>query len=682
MISATGIGSGLDIDGLVSQLVSAERAGSDLQLNREGSRINVELSAFSALKSSLSSFQSSLSNLNTLSNFSKKSVSTSDPETVSVTATSSAINSSYSLVVTQLAEKHALATSGVSDKDTTALGTGEITFRFGTTDYDSGTDTYNSFTLNPESTTATLTIDSSNNTLEGIMAAINEADIGVSASIVNDGSGYRLLMASEKTGLENSLEISVSDDDGNDTDLSGLSMFAFNSGATHVEQTRAANDAQFSVNGIDVSASENIVKDVIPDATLTLKKVSADPVSIEISDDSQAITNAVDSFLVGYNKFKTTVNSLTSYNAEKNVAGTLQGDFTVRAIVNQVDNILRNSIEGLGGDFTSMAELGISTGESGNLELDKSKFAEVLASNKDDVIGIFSAIGVPDDPDIQFSKSGDLTAVGDYAINITQLASSGELAGSGVLPDFGGGGSVVIDTDNDDFSAEVDGIETGPLSITAGTYTSGEDLATEIQTRINGAKALKDAGKTVTVSYDSGASRFVLTSDSVGNSSTVNILSVDTNSATSLGLDVATGTAGVDVMGTIGGQAATGAGNLLVADEGTDAEGLNILVNGSTTGSRGSVAFTRGLASQINLYLDMLLDQDEGSIETRIDTLESRKSSLEKRREDLEAKWEAVEERYLRQFNALDTLMASLQSTSSYLETQLAALPEPNSVNR
>ena len=680
MITATGLGSGLDINGLVSQLVAAERAGSDLQLNREGSRISVELSAFSQLQSSLSSFKSALSGIASLDTFEGKSVSSSDTEAITVTAQSTAVNNSYDIEVSQLAKNHSLNSIAFADSDSTAIGTGSITIRFGTTDYESGTDTYNSFTLNPESSTATIAIDSSNNTLDGIMGAINDADIGVNASVVNDGSGFRLLLTSTETGLENSLEIAVDDDDLDDSDTSGLSRLAFNASATNLEQSAAASDALLTVNGLAVSSASNTVDEVIPGASLTLKSLTTSPVAIDISDDNTAVINAVLGFVAGYNQFQTLENSLTSYDAENQVAGFLQGDFTVRAITGQIDNIVRNDISGLGGDFTNLAELGITTSEIGHLELDQVKLQEVLASNKDDVIKIFTAFAAPDDEDIAFQSASSATVVGDYAVEITQLATAGAFTGSGVLPDFGGGGTLTIDADNDALTVEVDGVDTGSITLTNGVYTTGDDLASEIQAQINGTTAMRDADKTVSVTYDSGTDSFTITSSTLGNASTVNILAVDTNTAAELGFSVTSGTDGLDVAGTIGGVAATGAGNLLTGAEGSDTEGLNLVIGGSTTGSRGNVSFTRGLASQLDAYLDAILDVEEGTVESRINTLEEQQVDLEDRREELELKWEVIEERYLRQFNALDSLLSQLETTSSFLETSLASLPKPNSI--
>lgn len=678
MLTAQGLGSGLDISGLVNQLVAAERAGSDLQLSRQQSRYNSKFSALGSLKGALSSFQSSLSAVNDLSKYSKYTASSSDVSTLTATTSTSAVPNTYNLYVDQLAESHSLASPQVADTNQTALGTGSITIRFGTTDYVAGTDTYNSFALNADKSAATINIDSTNNTLEGIMTAINDADIGVSASIVNDG-GYRLLLTSDDTGLSNSLEIAVSDDDGNNTDASGLSIFTFNSSATQMEQTAAAADAQFRINGLAVTNATNSVSEAIPGVNMTLKKVSADPIKLTIAQDTNSIKSAIDSFVSGYNSFISTANSLSAYDAEKNIPSALVGDFTLRSIESQVSNILRSPVPGFSGNISSLAELGISTSSTGTLSFDQSKFMAVWNDYPDDVMKMFAAIGAPEDADISFDGATSTTLVGNYAVDITTLATYGQYTGASVLPDFGTGGTVVIDANNDNLTLEIDGITLEAITLTAGTYTSGASLAGELQAQINGTTAMRDAGKTIAVSYDSGTNSFTITSNVLGSTSAVNVLAIDTNSAADLGFSVANGVDGVDVAGTIDGVAATGAGNLLIAGAGSDAEGLGLTISGTTTGSRGNVNFTRGISSQFEQFLTDLLDA-EGALTTRIDSYKDRLDALEEKKADMELRWEKVKERYTKQFNALDTLMGQLQSTSSYLEGQLAALPKPNSI--
>ncbi len=670
MLTANGLGSGLDINGLVTQLVASERTISDIQLNRETDRITSKFSALGSLKGSISSFQSTLSGLVTATDYDNKLVSSSDLGKVSATVTDQAVPNTYSIEVSQLAESHSLNSAAFVDADTTAIGTGSITIQKGTTDYVVGTDTYNSFTANPDETAVTITIDSSNNTLDGIAAAINASDAGVNAAVVNDGSGYRLLLSSEDTGLNQSLEVVVDDDDSNDTDTSGLSVLAFNSAATNLEQTNAAEDAMFTVNGLSVSNASNTVSTAINSVTLTLSETTTSPIEVSVSENHTAITTAVKTFVAGYNQFIVTANALSAYDVDTGVSGALLGDFTLRSVNGQIDSILRSSVTDISTSVQNLTDLGITTTNTGELVLNDAELDAILQDDPAIAANLLAEVISPDDEDVLFNEVTAATQVGTYAVNITQLATAGSYTGTGVLPDFGGGGTLTIDSDNDNFTIEIDGIDIGEISITQATYTDGDVLATEIENQINQSATLISAGGSVSVTYDSGTDSFSIASASEGSFSTVNMLAVDTNSAAELGFTVANGVAGFDVAGTIGGEAATGTGNILIADSETTAEGLSLTINGTTTGARGDVVFTRGIASQLDRLLEQVLEE-EGALESRLDSFQNRLEEIDERRTSLELRWDALEERYREQFNALDILLANLNTTSAFLVNQL-----------
>lgn len=675
-ITATGLSSGLDVTGLVKQLVDAERAGPDLQLTRETAKLNTKLSALGSLKGALATFQGAVTGLSSIQTLAKRVAAPSDPSAIGVTASEKAVPNNYTLQVSQLADVHALASMSFADTDT-VVGTGTMTFRFGKTDYDSDDDVYNSFALNADSKVTTLTIDSSNNTLQGIMEAINKADFGVSASIINAGDGYKLLMTSEKTGLKNSMEVSVTDTDNNNTDAgvsAGLSNLAFNSSATNMTQTAAAKDAMFSINGLPVSSAENTVKDAIAGIDLTLKKVTDSPVSLAVRQDTQAAVASVQAFVTGYNNFIKSINTLTAYDASKKIGGPLMGDFSVRSIVAQADRILRNVVGGVAGDVKSLTDIGIKTNKDGTFTLDTAKFNELMLKTPQKIPAIFSATGAASDADIKFKSSTDKTKVGDYSVNISALASSASYSGSSVLPAFTPGNYVTVDPDNKSFTIQVDGVSSGSLSLTEGVYESGEALATEIQARINGAASLVTAKVSVTVTYDSANNRMNIESDSVGSTSTLKFTAVGTNTNATLGIDTGSGLAGKNVAGTIGGVTAVGTGTTLTGAKGSDMEGLALTVEGDTLGDRGTLNFTRGIANQLNEFLKKVLDS-EGSLEDRIEAVVNRQAAVAEKRERLELRWTAVKARYTTQFNTLDSLISKLNSTGSYLEGQLKSLP-------
>lgn len=678
MITVSGIGSGLDIESLVTQLVAAEREPTENRLLRQDAQLTSELSAFGIFKGALSSFQVGMTALNTLSTYGQRSATSSDEDIATITASEQAAVGAYSLNVTQLSSNHSLATGGYSSVADT-VGEGELTLRFGTTDYtppDPGPESYNSFTVNPDRGVATITIDSSNNTLEGVRDAINDADIGVSATIVNDGSAYRLLLNSAESGADNSIEISVADSgDGNDTDAVGLSALAFNSSAVNLGQTVAAQDAIFSVNGLSISSASNTVSGVLDGIDIELKGLtSVTPVEISISEDKAGIKEGITDFVDAYNQFITTANSVTSFDATSRVAAPLQGDFSVRSIVGQLRQVLANEVEGLNGPFSSLSEIGITTNADGSLQVNESQLDTALNDSFDEIAGLFSAVGFPTDAGIDFLGSTTETAIGSYAVEITQLASQGQLVAAASV-----GFPLTIDADNDNFTIKVDNVTSASLSITQGTYASEESLAAELQARINGDATLAAAGARVNVTYN--VDHFEITSEEYGSGSNVEIVAVDTNSAAQLGFSVAAGTGGVDVAGSIGGVPGIGTGQTLTGATSTGAEGMRLFVDGGALGARGTIDFSRGVSDQLNTLLTNFL-QEDGIIDARTDGIETRVDEIEDAREVLDRRMETLEISLRARFTVLDTLLSQLQNTSDFLTQQLASLPEPNSINR
>ncbi|PLW68287.1 flagellar filament capping protein FliD [Pseudohalioglobus lutimaris] len=675
MIRAAGVGSGLDIEGLVTQLVAAERAPVENRLARQEVSLTQELSAFGQFKGALSAFQGSVKDLSELASFGSRTAFSSNPDAIDVSADASAIASNYDLEVSQLARAHSLA-SGAYGSPAEEVGTGTLTLRFGSTDYqppEPGPESYNSFTPNPERGAVSITIDNTNNTLEGVRDALNEA--GVSASIVNDGSGYRLLINAESTGVENSIEISVSDlGDGNDLDGAGLSAFAFSAGATNLEQTVAAQDALFTVNGLAISSATNTASEVIEGLEFTFNGLTDEnsPVQIGIERDTESVKELIDGFITGFNSFVSTVNSLTGYNAATGVGGPLQGDFSARSAVGQIRQVLTNAVAGFDGPFTSLSEIGITTQSDGSLALDGERMDEVLASNFDDLVGLFAAVGFPSDAGVEYVASSDATAVGSYAVDIARLASRGQFTGTAI------GFPLTIDANNDSFSVLIDGITSGDLALTQGSYDSGEALAAEIQSRINGDSAL--AAESLSVSVSVVGNQLQITSDRYGSASRVDITALDTNSAATLGLSIGAGIPGVDIGGTIGGVAALGSGQILRGGVGSPVEGLQLQVESGDLGPRGTVAFSQGIGYQLFALIDTMLDAD-GALDSRTDGLQGRVEDIEDQREVLDRRMEALEARYRSQFTALDTLLSQFQVTSDFLTQQLAALPKAGSLN-
>jgi len=249
-ITATGIGSGLDVESLVSQLVLADVQPAENRLNSSEAKYQAELTAYGSLKGALAGFQSSVASSAASSQYVGKTASTSLSDIVTATAEQSAPEGSYALEVQSLAEAQSLASSGYA-ATTSTVGTGTLTITLGTVTYDANSGSVTGFAAKADVTPVTITIDSSNNTLSGVKDAINASDANVVASIVNDGSGYRLVLQGQDTGAENAVTITVNDTgDGDSTDAAGLSNLAFDETTSNVTQTNAAANSHLQLTGL------------------------------------------------------------------------------------------------------------------------------------------------------------------------------------------------------------------------------------------------------------------------------------------------------------------------------------------------------------------------------------------------------------------------------------------------
>ncbi|GAB4303250.1 MAG: hypothetical protein Kow0096_25270 [Thiohalomonadaceae bacterium] len=652
-ITSPGVGSGLDVAGLVNKLVVAEGQPIINRLDRREATLQAQLSALGSVKSALSTFQGALGSLTDVSSFQKRTATSSNTELFTVAVAGKPVAGSYEVEVRTLAQSHKLASTAFAEA-TSAVGTGTLTFQFG----------------DPTKPAQTVTITDDNNSLSGVRDAVNAANIGVRASIINGDDGYQLVFSAENTGIDNSLRISVEENpaDGSNTDMSGLSRLAYNETSYNMTQMAAAADAEVYIDGIKVSSATNTISDAIAGVTLSLKKAEVGTkATLSVNLDKNAVSSAVEGFITAFNSLAGTFSQFSGYNAETKQAGILIGDSSLRSILSQLRGVLGNPVSGINGAYRALADLGIETQADGTLSLDKAKLSAALDSNFDDIGRLFAASASATDSLVSYTSSTSATSVGSYAVNITQAATRGTYVDAASSLS-----SLVVDSSNNTFKVTVDGISSGTISLTQKTYASGDDLAAELQSRINGDSALSGAGVSVLVSFD--GSRFTFTSERYGSASNVAITEVaDTTASGAIGLTVAgTSTDGEDVAGTIGGVTATGAGQYLT---GTGAaEGLKILVQGDATGDRGSVSFTRGVADRLGSLLDGWLANDS-FLDARTSGVQSQITEIGKQREALATRLEALEARYMKQFTALDALMAQMQSTSNYLAGQLAGLP-------
>jgi len=679
-LTATGVGSGLDIESLVTKLMDAERTPKEQRVLAREAELTNDISGLARLKGALSELQTSLATASAPATYQQRNGASNQPSKVDVSASSLASVGTYAVAVQSLASSQSLAIRDTFATVNETVGTGTLTFTLGSTGYtahatDSTQDTYDGFVAQAGVSSATVTIDSSSNTLSGVRDAINDADIGVTAAIVKTGSAYRLLMSSDASGLANGMQVTVSDSgDNNNTDGNGLSRLAFNAsaGTANVHQTIAAADAAFTVNGLALSSASNTVANVIDGLTLTLKDVTTTTATLSVTDNTSGIKAAVNTFVAGYNTLVTTLDDLTGYDFATKKGGPLQGDFSVLSIASQLRNTLGAAANGFQGSYSRLAELGITTSSTGQLAVDDTKLSAALVANYDDVSAVLTRFAQPSLgsglTDVSVTSS---VGVGHYSVAVSSLAVSGSKTSSSLSA------PITINTSNDTFTLTIDGTSSGTITLSNGAYGSISALATELQTQINADATLRLATKAATVSVD--GSTLKITSNAVGASSSVQLTngSGDTT-LTTLGFNTTASSNGADLVGTVNGVAGVADGNVLSGAVGSDAAGLAMTVT-STTG--GTITVSQGVIGQLDDLLTSLLGDDK-SLNTRITNLQSQAEDIETERANLTKTLAATEARLRRQFNSLDSLVNQLTSTGSFVAAQLANIPIPGKTSK
>lgn len=367
-ISSAGVGSGLDVNGIVTQLVALERRPID-QLQAVASKLQTQLSSFGKLQAALAKVRDAASALTRSSAWSPTKGSSSNSSAVAVTTGISSPPGNYTVSVSQLAAAQAVvAATKLSSAE--IVGQGTLHIELGSWS-GGGAPT---FTPKNGATVVDIAIDPGGDSLASIRDSINAANAGVVGSIVNDATGARLVVRSVDSGVANAFRITVTDADGNDSDAVGLSALAYDpsAGVTQMTQTVAAADASATINGLPITSASNTLADVIDGLTLQLGATTTTPVEIAVTVDKEAVRKSIDEFVTGHNDLVAQLGALIKYDAASKTAGALQGD---RAAVN-LQMQLRSLIGGTSGAssvFTRLADIGLDPQSDGTLKVTGSK---------------------------------------------------------------------------------------------------------------------------------------------------------------------------------------------------------------------------------------------------------------------------------------------------------------------
>jgi flagellar hook-associated protein 2 len=527
------------------------------------------------------------------------------------------------------------------------------------------------FTQDGNQPSGTVTLDTKDQSLQGIRDAINKANVGVTATIVSDGSDnpYHLVITSNKTGAKSSMKISVDGADGGPVNAGIASLLGYDpNGAQGLTQTSGAQDTKLTMNGIAVTSASTTVDDVVQGVSMDLSSTGS--TTLTIGQDTGSVTTAINGFVKAYNDLNSTISKLTAYDPATKSGGVLQGDSAVRAIQTQLRRALGASVAGLDSNMTNLTQVGITFGDDGSLKADSTKLSAAISSNFSDIAGLFAAAGAASDGGITYNKSGAATQPGEYAINITHMATQGTLTSANALS-----GSTTIAA-NTTWTVTLN--QTDPatdskvqnIKIPAGTYTN-DQLSSMLRAAINGNSTFSSAGDNVETSIDA-TGHLAISSSKYGETSKISIASVTGTQVSDI-FGGAAPAAGTDVEGTIGGVAATGNGQVLTAADGSKAAGIQLTINSGAAGDRGTVSFSQGYAYALT-NLAASFTGKNSLLASKTDGLNASIKAVADQRDRFSQHLTQVEAMYRAQFTSLDTMIQSMQTTQSYLTQQLAAI--------
>jgi flagellar hook-associated protein 2 len=767
MQSIEGLASNLDITSIVDTIISYERIPVSY-LEEDKELKTQQVAAYKAVLAKFIALQTQVGVLKRESSFEKAGIDISDESILMASASGRVAPGSYNLSVLSLARNHQMASQGFESATADALGTGSIRLSVG------------------QAGLTTIAIDEGNNSLIGIKDAINEADVGIRASIINDGTSskpYRLLLTAEKTGAANRINLEVTLSGGESLDFTGSSfdnpeMLSFstaatsavslgstasysgdenkiytftiagegaqtvgtdiitvdwtdgtNSGSILVTQAdtevelmgtgadglklsfsagdlvggdtfqvstfapliQAASDAQIAVGSdgtgggspILINSESNEFEEVIPGLTINVKNVTEAGQSVTISTDvdTEAIKQMITDFIDKYNDIMDFIDEQFTYNQDTEESGVLFAEYPLQVMQSSLRTSTTLVIGELESDLNSLSAIGVRSNADGKLSLvNSARLVDTIENDLDGLIRLFTDSGVSSSPFIEFISASKNVAPGaDYEVDITQVATKGYFQGSLINDPFLS--PITLDSSNNVIQLNVDGLVSGDIVLSERTYTSGDDLANEIQTRIDSDSKLKNVGVSVEWIETPEGGYIKITSGTYGSGSRVQVVTSAANNAYSLlGLSSGSIRSGEDVAGTINGEKATGRGQVLTGDEGnltTDGLKLKITLSANQLSgeiAEGTISVTLGMSTKVDNTLESITKTVDGSIARRTSALTNQIEALNKQIDDYEERLEARREILYDQFLAMESALAELQAEGSYLETQLESI--------
>lgn len=646
-LNFTGIATGIDTDKIVASLTKLNQQRIDTLKSRQAD-IATRQASFVTLRGLLFDLQSKITGLSRSagSAFDGRKAVSSDPNLVTAAAGTAAVPGTYTLSVTALAKSHQVASGGFADPNA-QIKEGTLALQVGST------------------TVATITVDSRNNTLQGLADTINASTNEIRAAVINDGTsaGYRLTLTATKTGAANAITVvnNLSTGSGAAIDPTSVTL-------------QAASDAQVKLgsgaSALTVTSPTNQLNSLIPGVALNLVQADATKsITLTVSNDTEGVVKAIQGFVDAYNATVDFINSQSRFDPATQQAGVLLGNRDARGLVNELAAAVGATVPGLSSSANRLSSVGISFGDDGKLVLDQSRLSAAVNGQSGasfaDLKRLFTLSGSSNNPGVSFvlGTSNTRPSTTPYQVVVTAPATRAVVTASGPV-----GATIVLSPPNNALMLKLNGMAATGITLTPGTYTA-EALVAMMQEQINSAPALN--GNLVTVGLDS-SNRIQITSQLYGSGSQVSFAGGD--ALPLLGFTGSESATGTDVAGhfVVDGvtESATGSKQILTGASGNpNTDGLQVRVTSSTP-TTAEVTVTQGIASRVQAVLNKYLDSNNGRLKMIDDAFQKQYDAIDKsisrQNETLRQKTESL----ARQFAAMESAVNNLKG----LQSQLAAL--------
>jgi len=659
MLSIDGLISGINTENIISGLVQLQQRQID-RLEVRQSNIRVQQQSMQGVEGRLLGLRASMSALNRSSGsvFTSRQVSSSNENVVTATVNSSANVGSYSLRVTSRAAAHQIGSNGFSNVSD-EITTGAIRFQVG------------------DRPVTEITIDSSNNTVNGLVQAINAQSPDIVASVVRDqaSNSNRILLTSRHTGEANQITI----DNQLDT-VPGIARPDF-SGPAVQSAANATIQLGSGPGAIVAQYDSNRVTGLIDGVSLNLLSVSPDQeIVINVSRDSSQAQEAIRDFVSKFNDIIEYINDQSRYDSATEQGGPLLGNRNVANLKNQLLAMVTEAVPGVQTGLNRLTQLGISVENNGTLRVNQTRLNDVLNGavpglSRDNIPRLFGLNGTSTNSGIQFILGSSRTQASatPVQVEILQAAERGTVLATNSLAN-----ATLIDSSNNQFTLSLDGITSETLTLASGSYSPSE-LAQQLQSVINSSTTL--GNRTVQVSVENDQLR--ITSEAFGSTSRVGAFNGTAISA--LGFQGTEEGAGRDVVGRfiVNGktETAVGSGRVLVGDLNNEFTAdlqvrVTLTPNQIIEGVDGELVVTRGATARLDQFLGSFLDPERGGFAIATKSFESQIESIQKSISRVNQISESKREFLVKQFAALERALSSLQTTSSIVASQLSSIQQ------